>query len=843
MLTIFLDIRLALRQMRRTPDFVVVALLTLALGIGATTAIFTLVYQVMLRSLPIPHPEQIYKVGKRNDCCVTSSIQTPSWNLFSYDLYRSLNDSTPSSNGIAAVSARVYVLSARRSGDNGAIQPLAAEFVSGNYFPLLGVHAFRGRLLVPNDDRPGAAPVAVLSYILWQTKLAADQHIVGSTLLLNGHPVTVVGIAAPSFLSERNQTDPPGVSLPLALQPVFDPDQKLIEQPGMHWLDLLTRISDRDQVAAVQAEVQTGLRRWITAHPEMIQGASTKQIRDAITELAPASGGINDLRSQYEDNLQLLMLIAGFVLLIACANLANLLLVRGMARQGELALRTALGAPRMRLIRQVLVEALLLASCGGLLGLLVAYAGAHAILALAFKEVTVTPLSATPSLPVLGFALSLSICTGMLFGSIPAWIGSQASPAEAMRGIGRSTGDSSALPQRILVITQAGLSLVLLSTAGLLISSLRQLEHQNFGFETHERLVVSTDLSAAGYTIAKLPGLYQQIDNSFAILPGITQFAYATYGPMTGSGWKTGIWLPGESAEGRKAGYVYVSKDFFAALGTRVLAGRGFSQEDTASSEHVAVVNQAFVRGYLIGKQPVGMHFGPDPALRNEYNIVGVVADTKYGDPAQPVGPMFFKPMTQMTIYPDAQSNAVEAAGHLASNIFVQYRGDSSMAANEVRTALHSINPNIPILSLLNYEDQLGENFTQENLVVQLTALFGAVALTLAAVGLYGVTSYSVARRTRDIGVRMALGATRGSVLVVVLRGALVQSGLGIALGVPLSLLAGHLLAHTLYQTSTTQPEVLCFVASLLLLASVVAAIVPAQRASAIDPVKALRID
>ena len=705
------------------------------------------------------------------------------------------------------------------------------------------MHPFSGRLLDESDDREGAAPAAVLSYTVWQTKFGADPHLVGATILLGGQPVTVKGITAQKFLGERNETDPAGIWLPVMQEPGFDPDQKLIHLPGMHWLDLLTRIADKDRVPQVQVALNGELQRWLADHLDTTQNSTPDQRRKAFMELLSASGGINSLRQQYETDLHLLLLVAGFVLLIACANLANLMLVRGMARQGELALRSALGAPRGRLIRQTLVESLVLALVGGVMAVGVAFAGTHAILALAFKGVEVNPVAATPSWPVLGFALLLSLVTGLLFGMAPAWVGSRFSPVEALRGANRTTGDSSALPQRVLVILQSALSLALLSTAGLLITSLRQMEHQDFHFEPQGRLIVSTDLTAAGYKAAQLPGLYQQVDNTFARLPEVQHFAYATYGPMSGSNWSTGVWFPGGDVKGQLAGYLAASADFFPTVGTRVVRGRGFSGQDTATSEHVAVVNQTFVNKFLKGKQPIGSHFGPDPAMRNEFDIVGVVEDTKYGDPTTPVPPMFFWPITQKIAFTRPQDISVETVTHFASNLIVSYRGNSSAAEQAVRGALRSINPDIPVMQMETYEDQLGDNFTQEELVVRLTTLFGVLALLLASVGLYGVTAYTVARRTGEIGVRMALGASRLSVLTLVMRGAMTQAGVGLLLGIPLSLLAGHLLAHTLYETSAVQPEVLFAVIAILLGAAGVAALVPARHAAGVDPMQALRND
>ncbi len=844
------DLRYALRQLRKSPGFAATAVLTLALGIGATTAIFTLVYQVMLRSMPVAHPEQLYKIGKDN-CggCVNGGLQDD-WNVFSTELYRYLRDQTPGAAGIAAVQSADNTVSARKAGDRAPAQALNTHFVSGNYFSVLGVEPYAGRMLRPEDDREGAAPAAVISYTLWHTKFGADSRLVGSTLLLTGHPFTVVGITAPAFLGEREKADAPGLWLPIASEPVFDPDRPLNHLPTSSWLNLLVRIPDARRVPAVQQAIVGELHQWLNANRGVfMDGAppdSEKIFARQSTELAPASGGINDLREQYEASLKLLLSVAGFVLLIACANLANLLLVRGMGRRQELAVRSALGAPRARLIRQTLLEAVLLALAGGAAAVAVAYGGTRAILALAMRGTEVSPLSAAPSLPVLGFALLASVITGILFGIVPAWIGSRSSPVEALRGANRSTRDASALPQRILVIGQAALSLVLLSTAGLLLTSLRHLEHQDFHFQPEGRLVITTDLAAAGYQYGQLAGVDRQIDGAFSRLPGVESFAYATYGPMMGNSWNGGVYLPGvapQEGRGVVAAYAAVSSGFFTALVTRVLQGRGITDGDTATSEHVAVVNETFVRHFLKGKDALGAHFGPAPNLRGEFAIVGVVEDTKYVDPTKPVDPMYFTPITQATAFPSSAGTAVEAGKHYAGNLIVRYRGEESAAAASVRRALQEINPDIPILQMQSYTAQLGSQFTQQELVVRLTTLFGLLALVLASVGLYGVTAYAVARRTSEIGIRMALGASRAGVLAMVLKTALRQTLLGLALGLPLCLAAGRLVASTLYQTGAFQPLVLLTVGALLLASSAVAALVPARRAASIEPVTALRME
>ncbi len=845
MRSILADIRFALRQLRKSPGFTATAVLTLALGIGATTAIFTLVYQVMLRSLPVEHPEQLYKVGKR-DCgnCIMGGLQTD-WMIFSTDLYTYLRDRTPGTEGVAASEAGSILVGARKAGENAEAQSLAVRFLSGNYFSVLGVRPFAGRLLRPEDDREGASPVAVLSYTIWRTKFAADSRIIGATLLLTGHPVTVVGVANPNFFGERQEPDPPGVWLPLAQEPTLEPDRRLSKFAGTNWLNLLVRVTRPADVAPVQQAMAGELRQWLTNNRTLLPvGVPDQELARQTTELVSAAGGINDIRDTYEQSLKLLLLAAGFVLLIACANLANLMLARGMARQQELSVRTALGAPRGRLVRQMLVESLLLSGAGGVASVAVAYGGTRGILALAMRGVEVNPIAAAPSPAVFAFAAAVSVVAGLLFGLAPAWITSRSNPIEALRGANRGTRDASALPQKVLVIVQAALSLSLLSTAGLLITSLRHLEHQDFHLDPQGRLLLFIDLEAAGYIYDRLPGLDRRLEDAFLHLPGVESFAYAMYSPMTRTNWNNDIWFPGlDTQTVRNAGYDKVSPEYFQAVGTHVLLGRGITDQDTGTGTKVAVVNQTFVHRFLQGKQPLGEHFGPDPAMRDAYQIVGVVEDTKYVNPSEPVRPMFFTSMAQALTYTDPRDKAQERLDHYPAVLIIYSHGDQSTMAAMLRSTLKSVDPAIPILQVESYTDQLSENFTQEELVVRLTTLFGLLALLLASIGLYGVTAYAVARRTREIGIRMALGASRAGVLRMVLGRALLQALAGLAVGLPLCFVAGRLLRHTLYQTGSFQPLVLLAVCLLLLASALVAALIPARRAASIEPVIALRAE
>jgi len=846
--TILQDTRHGLRRLRRAPGFTITALATLALGIGATTAIFTLTYQVILRSMPVEHPEQLYKVGKEIECCVDGNLQGH-YRIFSYDLYRALRDETPGIDGLAAVQAGTTTVSVRRKGDSAA-QTLDVRFVSGNYYSVIGVKPFAGRLLTPEDDREGAPPVAVISHAIWQSKFNSDPTLVGSSVTLTGHPVTIVGITAEDFLGDRNDGDPAGVWLPVAQEPVLNA-RHLYLMPNAHWLDLIARISNPKNVAPAENAMRVELLRWIRANRDPGSHDTEAEIAKQTIELAPASGGINDLRDEYEKSLTMLQLIAAFVLVIACANLANLMLVRGVARRQELSVRSALGASRSRLVREMLVESVTLAIFGGVLGLFVAYAGVKAILAIVMKGVAVSPLSASPSLPVLLFALAVSALTGVLFGIAPALMASRLNPAEALHGANRTTGNISGL-QRALVILQAALSVALLSTSGLLILSLQQLQKQDFRFETHGRLIAFIDLQAAGYRYDQLDNVYRQFDQAFASAHNLHDTAWATYSPMAYNNWSSGIALQGGDPNAKLvSSFSFVSPRFFDAVGTHLLDGRTFTDNDTETSRHVAVVNQTFVNKFLNGKRPIGVLFGPDSSMSAEYEIIGVVDDSKYGDPARNTRPMFFAPLSQTANYENIKASQTlrdqatnnEQFAHFAQNIVVRYDGDAAAATAAVRRVINQVNPDIPIRYLATYDEQVGSYFTRQTLVVRLTALFGSIALVLASIGLYGVTSYGVARRIPEIGLRMALGADRASVIRLILRGAAVQTSIGLLLGIPAALLAGHYLQSQLYEVKGTDLRTLLVACAVLGLSAAVASALPARRASSVEPMQALRTE
>ncbi len=841
MSTLLQDSKYALRQLRRNPAFTVVAIITLALGIGATTAIFTLTDAVMLKSLPVVNPQQLYRVGDANNCCVLAGMQD-NWDLFSYDMYKQFRDHTPQFESMAAFQAALPNLSVRRSGASGPAEPFLGEFVSGNYFSMFGIGAFAGRRITPSDDQPNAAPVAVMSYRTWQQHFGSDSSVIGSTFVINMVPYTVVGVAPPGFFGDTLRSDPPDFWLPLATEPALNGPNSILNNPGLNWLHIIGRMQPGVQPSKVQSEITTELQRWISSQPNL-SGYDRSQISKQHIVIAPGGEGVASMRDQARSGLRLLMIIAGLVLLIACANIANLMLARGAAARGETAVRVALGAPRIRLIRQVITQSVLVSLAGGLAGLFVAYAGTRAILLVAFRGSHFVPISASPSLTVLGFAFLLSLVTGVIFGAAPAWVTSHSNPAEALRSAGRSTVERTSLSQKSLVVFQVALSVVLLIGAGLLTESLRKLVNQNFGFETQGRLIVKVSPALAGYKPDQLYGLYQQLERQLSQIPGVFSVSYSIYSPMEGNNWGFGFHIEGRSPDERDgSSFDVVGPNYFKTIGTRLVRGRTITDRDTPASLKVAVINQAFARKFFPKQDPIGQHLGlGDASHAGDMEIVGIVQDAKYQNAHVPAYPTFFMPFFQMP--KDPKLAFLDSAASYIGDIELHVAGRPENLEETVRQTLANINPNLTVLNMMSLSQQVSLNFNQETLIARLTELFGLLALILASVGLYGVTAYSVARRTNEIGIRMALGATRPNVIRLVLRGAMMQLGIGLAVGVPLALAGGRLLSSQLYGVKSYDPRILGLAVVVLVVCALVAAFVPTRRAAKVDPMVALRYE
>jgi macrolide transport system ATP-binding/permease protein len=850
--TLAQDVRYGLRQLGNSPGFTLTVVITLALGIGANTAIFTLVYGILERSLPVAAPSLLYRVGDQGTCCFYDGFESENgdFDLFPYDLYLQLQHASPEFEQLAALQAGGSALTVR-SGSSPA-KPLRSEYVSGNYFATLGVGAYAGRPLLPGDDKPGAAPVLVLSYKSWQSDFAGDPNIVGSTLYVQTHPFIVAGIAPPGFFGDRVVERPPDFWVPLANEPTIEGAGTSLWPQGNEdtaWLYLLGRVGPKTNIVALQATLSVALRQWMSGHVAYTANGGAARIPRQHVVLVPGGGGIQRLQQQTGKGLRMLMILSSVVLLIACANIANLLLARGTTRRAELAVRMALGAARERLIRQILTQSVLLSLIGGVAGVGVAYGLSYMILALAFPHARNMPIQANPSLPVLAFAFVVSLLTGIIFGIAPAWLSSQAKPAEALRGANRSFGDQSSLPQRALVVLQVSLSVVLLSGAFLMAKSLANLEHQNFGIATTNRYVLEFDPQGAGYTVDKLPALYRQLEDRLFALPSAANVSLARYTPLGGNNWGTCVVQQGHPAPGSNencfSAWVRVSSRFLQSIGVPIVRGRNFSSQDTQASLPVVLVNQSFARRFFPNQDPIGKHFGlVSPKNSGAFEIVGVFADFKMYDPRGEVTPLFVRPLAQQYLgYSDPEAISSEQSSMFVGSIIVQFTRPQQEVEVLLRRTLSEIDPNLTVFHFASYDAQIAGNFSQDRLIARLTTLFGVLALTLASVGLYGVVSFFVVRRTSEIGIRMSMGASRSGIVSMVLRGALWQILFGITLGIPAALYAGHLIAGLLYGVSGADPFAYLGATMALAIAAAVAGFIPARRAASIEPMRALRAE
>ena len=842
--TLMQDLRFALRQLRKTPGFTTTAVLTLALGIGANAAMFTLVNAILLKDLPVAKPENLVKLGDRNMCCVGFGYsEDGDYALFSTAAYEHLKKNAPEFEELAAMQAgftyRPVVI--RRGGTQENARSVMGEFVSGNYFRAFGLKPEAGRLFTDGDDVQGAPFTAVMSYQTWKNDYSGDPTVVGSTFFVNTKPVTVVGIAPEHFFGDRLTGTPPDFYLPIESMPPLA-NVTYVHDPDETWLYMIGRVRPGTSLPQLQAKL-SGLLRQVLATTHVYSSDEGKtELPRAHLVLTPGGAGIQAMQEGYASHLKLLMWTAGLVLLIACANIANLLLARGMARKAEMSVRTALGARRIRIVRQLLTESLLLAGLGGLAGIALAYAGTQMLLVLAFPDAKGLPIHASPSPAVLGFACGLSLVTGVLFGVAPAWIAAQAEPADALRSGTRATGGASLL-QRGLVVVQAALSLVLLVGAGLFSQSLNKLQHADLKLDPKNRYIVHFNPQAAGYSQRQLADLYRAIEDQFHALPGVEKVGICSYTPMEDNNNGQDVSVEGKPELDFGSSNIRVGPEYFDSVGTHVLMGRGITVQDTATSATIAVVNETFAKKFFRpGENPVGRYFGnKDERHLHDYQIVGVVDDTVYQDVRWKDHLMFFTPLLQR---PASEKTPIDQDEGMYVGAFV-VKTAQPMPEMEMLTqrTLSSINPNLAVVKFQTFDQQIADQFTQDRLLARLTMLFGVLALLLATVGLYGVSAYTVARRTPEIGIHMALGAERGKVTAMILRGALIQAVIGLAIGVPIAWLCVRFVESQLYEVKGIDAAVLIGSVVALVVASSLAGFIPARRAASIDPAKALRTE
>jgi predicted permease len=836
------DITLAIRRLAAAPGFTLIAVATLAIGIGGNMAIFTLIDRMLVQTLPVPRPAELYRLGDSDDCCVNSGL-AGAYSIFSNDLYRHLRDSTPEFSTLAAFQAHARSMTIGRPRATEPDETIYASFVSGNYFQTFDVNAAAGRLLEPDDDRPGAPTAAVLSYRAWSERFERNPAIIGAAVTVNSVPATIVGVAPRSFYGDTLRPDPPDLWVPLSSEPLLQPAAHLTTNKGANWLYAIGRVRPGTSLPALNAKLTASLQHWLADNLDLDANERRQLPRQSVA-VSSAAGGVRVFVDQVAPGLKLLQAIAAAVLLIACANLANLLLARGMARRTETAVCVALGAPRVRLIRQALAESVLLAAAGGALGFWIAVEGARAIVAVTMRGATL-PVDPSPSLLVVLFAGAVSLGTGVLFGIAPAAIGSRAHPIEAVRGAGRTTGERGSRLRRGLVALQIAISLVLVTSAGLLAHTLSNLQAQDFGFQREARVIADLAPSLQSIPPHRLPAVYVQMQERLRRIPGVRAAAFSLYSPMSGDNWSSVLTIEGHGTSERLTGsWNRVTPGYFETIGTPVLRGRGITADDTPTSVPVAVVSTAFAKKFFGDRDPIGRHigFGSDPANRI-LQIVGVVGDAKYQDGRATQPPMFFLPFLQPSRALGTNGDSGLDRSQYPASIELEVSGSARGLDGQIRQALAEVDRRITVKTVITLDEQIARQFTGDALLARLTAAFSIVALLLACLGLYGVTAYSVTRRTREIGIRMAIGATHGDVLRSVVRSALAQLAIGLAVGLPVAFVVARLLRSQLFGVGTYDP--LSFATSIVVLglAATIASLIPARRAASMDPVRALRIE
>jgi predicted permease len=836
--TLVKDLRYGLRGLLKRKGFAAIAVITLALGIGANTAIFTLVNAVLLKSLPVQKPEELvlFSDVTGEGTSIEDRPATGVWKRFSYASYEYFRNHNQSFQDIAALRSGESRLSVRRTDVQDAAAARAwGHLVSGNYFSLLGVRAARGRVLTPDDDKPSAPPAAVISHRYWQQELNSDPSVVGKNFIINGTNFTVVGVTPSEFFGERVRR-PPDFWLPIAFHPQIELTESYLTNKQAYWLMLMGRLKPGVSMEQAEANVNLALRQHLTEEAgSQLTEDRKKGIQNTFVTLVGGQGGISRLRTVYSKPLHLLMAIVGMVLLIACANVGSLLLSRAASRKAEISLRMALGATRGRIIRQLLTESMLLAFTGGVIGVLLAQWG---VILLVRMVAATTPLDTRPDLGVLAFTAGVSIVAGLLFGLIPAVQASRANLSLTMKEKTRTGSGFMRLNlSSLMVVMQVGLSMVLLTGAGLFAQSLVKLQNEDIGFDRNNLLLLGIDPRLARYKPNELPTLYQQLLDRLGSIPQVRSVSLATYAPMSGTSRTSSIKVPGytpQPGEDQAAQDILCGPKYAETLGMPLLRGREIELRDTVSAPRVAVVNSSFVEHYFKDQNPIGRTFAFDETDGgSRVEIVGVVGDIKSSSDARD------KP--EPTIYRPILQIADESA--YAVTVHVRTVGDPSPLTSQVRQMINQVDDKIPIFGITTMNEQLHENVSRERLIAQLVSFFGALAMILACIGLYGVMAHGVARRTNEIGIRMALGARGGNIAWMILRETLYLVLAGLVIGVPAALLGARLISTQLFGLSPTDPLTLIAAAGVLTVVAMLAGYLPARRASRVNPLTALRYE
>ena len=833
MSTLLQDLRYGLRMLMKNRGFTAVAVLTLALGIGANTAIFSLLNAVMLRELPVRNPGELVLLGTGR--WGGSTEEFASTDLYSYAFYREMRQKN---QVFSDVTALMSLLFQKMHGAVGSpnLEPMNVQLVSGTYFPLLGVKPILGRAFTEVEDEPaGGHPVAVASYSWWRRRFGRDPGIVGQTVRLGSTVYTIIGVAPPEFFGTAVGQSP-DLWIPLSMEKQVSPGWNGLDNRSFQSLYILGRLRPGVTVAQAEANVNLLAREsWQELAGPVPTKEQQQTLEHARIRLTPALRGLSRLRFEFSLPLQILMAVVGLVLLIACANIANLLLARAAARQREIAVRLAIGAGRRRLIRQMVTESLLVALFGGSLGVLLASWASGALLGMVSAGPELLPLDVAPDTPVLVFTLAVSVVAALLFGTVPALRATRVDLTSALKEGRSSVGTASRGPLgKALIVSQVALSLVLLIGAGLFLRTLVKLAHVDTGFNKENVLLFGIDPPSVGYKEdTRLVNLYQQIEQRVSAEPGV-RAASISFFTFNQGAWSDPVVAqrrnptPGSNPE---VIHNVVGPGYFTTMGIPLLVGRVFGPQDTEKSSKVAVINETMARQFFPGASPIGRRFGIGDDLKHssDIEVVGVVKDAKYLSVQERLLPAAYYPYTQHVGY--------------YYDFEVRYAGDSQAIIAAVRRAVGEVDRRLPVSYQNTLVEQVNQSITGQTLVAQLSTFFGLLAAFLACIGIYGLMSYAVTRRTNEIGVRMALGAGRAKVVWLVMRETLILAGLGLVIGLPVALAADRLVSKMLFGLKPTDPLSLVGAAILLLAFAVLAGYLPARRAAKVDPMVALRYE
>ena len=825
------DVGYGIRGMLRSPAVTLVALVSLALGIGANTAIFSMIDAVMLRSLPVRNPQQLVLLGLGQDNGISDAADQT--DLYSYPFYRQMQQRNAVFSDTAAIFSMLNQVHGTVEG-RADTEPMNVQLVSGTYFQTLGVQAQIGRALTDADDNSaGDHPVAVISYAWWQRSLIKDPAVLSKKLKIGSTLFTIVGVAPPEFFGTK-VGEAPDVWIPFSMVNSVPPGWGDYKDNFSESLYILGRLKPGVSMAQAATDVNLLYQQILRGFPDAkLNQENLQKLAKAHVQLTSMATGISTLRGQFSEPLQILMAVVALVLLIACANIANLLLARSTARARELAVRQALGARRSRIIRQLLTESLILALAGGALGVALSSVANRVLLRMVSGGLDTIPLDVSINIRLLLFTLAITIATAIVFGTIPAFRATRLQLTDQLQSGRSPQGASGKSPlARTLVISQVALSLVLMVGAGLFLRSLINLTSIDTGFNRENVLRMQVDASSAGYKEddPRLPALYQQIEQRVGALPGARAASFSYFTFHEGS-WNGSITVPGMPVNhDLDIKHNVVGTGYFDTMQIPLIAGRTFGSQDTATSQRVAVISEHMARTLFPAGSPIGhnYHIG-DPSNPYEEQVIGIVKDVKFGDLAETPEDIDYIPYTQRRQY--------------LEDFEVRYTGGLAPISTAVQQTIHSIDHTLPITRVTTLDEQVARSITNQRLVAQLSAFFGLLAVFLSSIGIYGLMSYVVSRRTNEIGIRMTLGAARSNVRSLILRDIAILVAIGIAIGIPAALAGNHLVSNMLYGLQGSDPASLIAATAILLAVALLAGYLPARRASHVDPMVALRYE